>query len=276
MPKGVKFPEAYAKTGPGLGFSIHTDMSEYPVPGPALISGGTQATPQLLTFGKLSGSPPSAGDTASATAAPSAKPIASTKATATADATSTKPALTVVDPEPTESACEVEDDDDEEVVPTQTPQPSAAPSTLATSARPQPTAGAPDSNKEWAQCGGQGFSGTTGCAAGLECKVQNPYYSQCLKSSSNGNGKGNAAPAPQPTAVRPVGTNPRPTTGQPTRPQPTASYPAKPMPGNSEPPATAEPNAEKTYTIETFIQFLQKEAGAETASMIRRLVASLQ
>ncbi|KAM7220702.1 endoglucanase II [Rhypophila decipiens] len=40
---------------------------------------------------------------------------------------------------------------------------------------PKPTCTA----SQWAQCGGSGFSGCTNCAAGLTCKVQNQYYSQC-------------------------------------------------------------------------------------------------
>ncbi|KAJ6513190.1 endoglucanase [Mycena sanguinolenta] len=32
----------------------------------------------------------------------------------------------------------------------------------------------------WGQCGGQGWTGGTSCAAGSTCVVSNPYYSQCL------------------------------------------------------------------------------------------------
>lgn len=67
------------------------------------------------------------------------------------------------------------------------PKPSAAaPTTLATSAKPQPTkeaeagagAGAATVAK-YAQCGGNGYSGATACAAGT-CTKQNDYYSQCI------------------------------------------------------------------------------------------------
>ncbi|KAF5359257.1 hypothetical protein D9756_003502 [Leucocoprinus leucothites] len=43
---------------------------------------------------------------------------------------------------------------------------------------------------EWGQCGGMGWSGGTACAAGLECVVLNPYYSQCLPASSTTSGGG--------------------------------------------------------------------------------------
>ncbi|KAJ5488534.1 Endoglucanase 7a [Penicillium diatomitis] len=33
---------------------------------------------------------------------------------------------------------------------------------------------------QWGQCGGQSWTGPTACVAGTTCKVQNPYYSQCL------------------------------------------------------------------------------------------------
>lgn len=33
---------------------------------------------------------------------------------------------------------------------------------------------------EYGQCGGQGWTGPTVCAAPYTCQVQNPYYSQCL------------------------------------------------------------------------------------------------
>ncbi|KAF3932944.1 hypothetical protein ABW20_dc0101913 [Dactylellina cionopaga] len=36
----------------------------------------------------------------------------------------------------------------------------------------------------WSQCGGIGWTGTTTCVSGYSCSVLNPYYSQCLPSSS--------------------------------------------------------------------------------------------
>ena len=63
----VTFPDAYSKTGPGIGFSIHAPLDSYPAPGPALIEGGTEATPQLLTFGSIKGAPAATGAPATAT-----------------------------------------------------------------------------------------------------------------------------------------------------------------------------------------------------------------
>merc|ERR1712154_692556 len=46
-------------------------------------------------------------------------------------------------------------------------------------------------NKEWSQCGGHGFTGSTCCPEHHTCEVLDPYYSQChyhpeLETCSNG------------------------------------------------------------------------------------------
>ncbi|KAJ7663535.1 hypothetical protein B0H17DRAFT_1336875 [Mycena rosella] len=33
---------------------------------------------------------------------------------------------------------------------------------------------------QWGQCGGQGWTGSTCCAAGTTCQVSCTFYSQCL------------------------------------------------------------------------------------------------
>ena len=56
--------------------------------------------------------------------------------------------------------------------------------TLATVAKPAPTAGGSSgaaTAQAYGQCGGQGFSGPTACASGYTCKKQNDYYSQCIQ-----------------------------------------------------------------------------------------------
>ncbi|KIK68453.1 glycoside hydrolase family 5 protein [Collybiopsis luxurians FD-317 M1] len=59
------------------------------------------------------------------------------------------------------------------------------------------------------QCGGEGFTGSTVCAAGSSCVVQNPFYSQCVPSSG----------APAPTST----TGPTPTPSSSSAPSPTAT-----------------------------------------------------
>ncbi|KAK7189345.1 hypothetical protein DPSP01_012387 [Paraphaeosphaeria sporulosa] len=62
----------------------------------------------------------------------------------------------------------------------------AKPTTLATVVKTTspgyatPTKEATGSVAKWGQCGGKGYTGATACVSGSTCKVQNPYYSQCL------------------------------------------------------------------------------------------------
>ncbi|THU99840.1 hypothetical protein K435DRAFT_936893 [Dendrothele bispora CBS 962.96] len=52
-------------------------------------------------------------------------------------------------------------------------KPSSTPASTPTSSSGQGTAA------QWAQCGGQGWTGPTTCASPYKCNVVNPYYSQC-------------------------------------------------------------------------------------------------
>ncbi|XP_014554266.1 carbohydrate-binding module family 1 protein [Bipolaris victoriae FI3] len=254
-PKGVTFPEAYSKTGPGLGFSIHANLDSYPAPGPKLIAGGTKATPSLLTFGTLSGAPaPEAGAPAD-----DETPVAS----ASSAAAST---------------------------------PAATPSSPAEDAEPSATPAETPAPVEYYQCGGMNYKGATECAEGLECKQWNPYYFQCVKSgSSNGsqsppsnNAPSTGAPSTgAPSTGAPSTGAPStgaPSTGAPSDNGPSDNTPApKPEPTNVTPEAapSATPSApaagagEKKYTLETFIAFLEEEAGAEKAAKIRRMIEAL-
>jgi alpha-galactosidase len=45
---------------------------------------------------------------------------------------------------------------------------------------PQTTGGSGCQSEKWGQCGGQGWSGCTVCAAGSTCKYSNDWYSQCV------------------------------------------------------------------------------------------------
>ena len=301
VPKGVTFPEAYSKTGPGLGFSIHQDMTEYPVPGPELIAGGTSSAPQLLDFGKITGAPaagaPAPAKSSTAVVAPSAAPKTSAAAATSAAATSAVEAKpTSAAPKPTEaapkpSAAPAPSADKEftlaeftawlaaqpgadkeytmqefiawlekaeagseapaasEVAAEPTAAPTKQPSTtLATSVRPAPSTGAGNNDveaKEYAQCGGQGFTGPKACAAGLTCKEQNPYYSQCIKGNQP-----DAAPttaAAKPTKV--------PTEApSATKPAITKEAVTKTASGSATPTGSAD----KEYTLEEFISFLEE------------------
>ncbi|KAM3077026.1 hypothetical protein ACMFMG_003507 [Clarireedia jacksonii] len=63
--------------------------------------------------------------------------------------------------------------------------PSAASSTIASTGLATGTGAAYPSGtgapvKEYNRCGGIGYTGPTNCVEGTVCKVQNPYYSQCV------------------------------------------------------------------------------------------------
>ncbi|KAK0638539.1 1, 4-beta cellobiohydrolase [Cercophora newfieldiana] len=52
---------------------------------------------------------------------------------------------------------------------------------------------------QWAQCGGNGWTGLTSCCAGSTCVVSNPWYSQCLPGSAPGTTTSSSTQAPTPT-----------------------------------------------------------------------------
>ncbi|KAI8936618.1 hypothetical protein NX059_007017 [Plenodomus lindquistii] len=328
VPKGVTFPEAYTKDGPGLGFSIHADLSEYPAPGPALIASGTEATPQLLTFGEITGAPaapkpvasskaivassaPPATSAAVVEAAPSVVAIVSSAAAApssveaapTPAAPTSAEAEPVVTPSPEETVVApvptsklpapypVTNSTSSALIGTASP----APSTFSTLVRPQPTGNA-DVITEYNRCGGQGFTGTGSCAAGLVCKEWNPYYSQCVK--ADGSSPVSPPPAPSAPAAKPSSKPSKPSKGPegaapskapaaaPSKypevapapaPSATAIVTAEAAKPSAAAPVTGgEGSDEKTYTLETFIAFLEKEAGIESAAKMRRMIEALQ
>jgi cellulase len=162
---------------------------------------------------------------------------------------------------------------------------------MLTAVRPTQTAEASGPIKEYYQCGGQGFKGTGECAEGLECKDWNPWYSQCVKPEATkpGPSKGpmpSSAAASKPTATaeapKPSAEAPKPSAAKPTsaaaaEAKPTSVAPVATEP--SKPAASSAPAAgagEKTYTLETFIAFLEQEAGSESAAKIRRMIEALQ
>lgn len=156
---------------------IYNGLTEYTIPGPALIEGGISSVEQSQSAITATGTA-TVGNGGGAAPAPTAEP------TTTAEEPS--------QPEPTT----------EQPVESQ-PQPTAAPSTLETSTRAAPTtteapaipaeptteapAPAPTGGDNgnvgaqslYGQCGGINWTGATACAEGT-CKNWNPYYSQCV------------------------------------------------------------------------------------------------
>lgn len=167
-PTGVSFPGAYKASDPGLQINIYQQLSTYVAPGPAVVTGGTEAV-----AGKV-------GSVATATGGAS-QPAATPTVTQSASSSAAVPATSA---KPTVSSAVV------------TSVKPAAPSTLVTSAKPADSSTTVTSAKpaassvsggsgctavaKYGQCGGSGFQGCTTCASGSTCKVQNPYYSQCM------------------------------------------------------------------------------------------------
>jgi cellulase len=274
-PKGVKFPEAYSKTGPGLGFSIHANLDSYPAPGPKLIAGGTQATPQLTTFGKISGAPAAApateagdDDEAPAASAPASSGAASTPAAVSSSVAADKPSATSVEATSTPAASLSASAAPLPVAnSTSATSVVASPTTMVTAispSSPAATGGASTGTiKEYAQCGGSNYKGPTECAQGLECKQWNPYYSQCVKSAAG------SAPPSNSGSNSPSNSQPE---AQP-KPQPSKVIPQDAPAATSAAPAAGA--GEKKYTLESFIAFLEEEAGSASAAKIRRMIEAL-
>jgi len=63
--------------------------------------------------------------------------------------------------------------------PTTTAKTTTTPTTTAKTTTSPPTS-TPGSVAQYGQCGGQGYTGATGCVAPFTCNVVNAYYSQCL------------------------------------------------------------------------------------------------
>ncbi|KDN37185.1 hypothetical protein RSAG8_10317, partial [Rhizoctonia solani AG-8 WAC10335] len=171
IPAGIDFKTSYTYSDKGLVFNLHNeDPKTYVAPGGELSS---------IAVAGQAGSKPStstAGTTPSTTsAAPvttSAGVITSATAPATTDAVTTSRA-----PVPTSKMTTVTVRSSS-AIPTST-------SVVATpSASSYPTTPSQGNSgtvvSRYYQCGGIGHTGSTTCAEGTKCVVQNSYYSQCL------------------------------------------------------------------------------------------------
>ncbi|OBT97750.2 hypothetical protein VE01_04976 [Pseudogymnoascus verrucosus] len=147
-PSLIQLPGAYAATDPGIKVDIYQSLATYIAPGPTVYGGFTKsagATCAGVESGTATGPAYEGGGGAAPT--------------------------TNVGSGPTTA------------VPT-----TAAPTTMATSVVPTTGGAAPTStaapggckSPKYGQCGGQGWTGCTGCVDGSTCEaVSPPYYSQC-------------------------------------------------------------------------------------------------
>lgn len=141
-PPTVKFPGAYSASDPGILINIYTQLNTYQIPGPspfAMASPAVANTPWPTTATWNTALQPST--------VPTTAPGGVSKPTAP--------------PSSITSAT------------------GAHPSTTISSASSAPAAPTGSTAQQWAQCGGQGWTGATVCASPFKCVVLNPYYSQC-------------------------------------------------------------------------------------------------
>ncbi|RDW73012.1 putative endo-beta-1,4-glucanase D [Coleophoma cylindrospora] len=170
LPSGVAIPGAYTYTDPGVVFNLYGSFTSYTIPGPAVWDGTTGGSASTAS----SSAAPVASSSTAAVASSSAAPVASSSSVSTAVAVATSSAAT----KPTTTAAAVQ-------TPASSSAVAAVPTTLATSTKSS-TCGSASAAAiagavaKWGQCGGTGHTGSTTCASGTTCTVQNPYYSQCL------------------------------------------------------------------------------------------------
>ncbi|KAI0157992.1 carbohydrate-binding module family 1 protein [Hypoxylon sp. FL1284] len=160
VPAGTLGTELYSPEDPGIQVNIYTTGLSYQIPGPSLIAGASASVEQsssavtatgTATVGAGGAAPTSAAGGAATTTAAGSDPTttAAGGSAPTTFATSTK----------------------------------AAPPTTSQATAPTTTAaGQVGAQSLYGQCGGSNFAGPTACAEG-NCKVQNPYYAQCVPSA---------------------------------------------------------------------------------------------
>lgn len=154
-PAGVKGTALYKATDPGILANIYVPALKYVVPGPPLIRGVASSIAQSRV---------------KATATSTATPCDGAGATGATQAPKHTFATSVRSREPNST----------QVQKTAPPRPT----TPATPVPPPVETGCSGGDKQtqslYGQCGGINWTGPTVCVAGATCKVQNPYYSQCL------------------------------------------------------------------------------------------------
>ncbi|CAE6424310.1 unnamed protein product, partial [Rhizoctonia solani] len=149
----VAFPGVYTESTPGIVFDAYKG-AEYPIPGPAVWTGGA-------------GSPVSGASSAPASSSPASTTSADKTSTVATAASSTSAGVTATAGVETSVP----------VLSTTTPT-GAASSTSAPA--PSPSASASGIVAQYGQCGGLTYTGPTACVAPSTCKKSNDYYSQCL------------------------------------------------------------------------------------------------
>ncbi|KAJ5378211.1 uncharacterized protein N7496_005620 [Penicillium cataractarum] len=166
QPSGVLGTELYSSTDAGILVNIYTSLSTYVVPGPTLYSGAVSIT-QSSSAITASGTPVTGSGSAATTSAGTGGTTTTTTAGQTTSSTTSTTSA------PTTSST------------TLTTQVSTSSTTLITSTTSTTSAASGGSTQSvYGQCGGSGWSGATACNTQATCSSMNPYYSQCVPTST--------------------------------------------------------------------------------------------
>ncbi|KAF9885988.1 hypothetical protein FE257_012166 [Aspergillus nanangensis] len=153
-PSGVLAVNLYSPTDPGILVNIYQSL-QYVIPGPTLIPQAVSIV-QSSSAIAASGSATAPGGTGTTTTS-----VATTSATTTSRTTTTTTTTTTTLATTTRTTT------------------SASSTTTKTT-----TSAAGGSQTLYGQCGGSGYTGATACAATATCTTYNPYYAQCIPTST--------------------------------------------------------------------------------------------
>ncbi|KAK7445855.1 glycosyl hydrolase family 10 [Colletotrichum acutatum] len=169
---------------PGTGEALPWDKDLKPKPAYTSIS-------SLLAAAGKGGAAPATSAPAVATSAAAAVTTSAAAAASTSESAAAEPSVPATEPSvPESSAPAAPVTTPKASVPAATPAPATTLSTVvkskcgggatAEAVSSAPAAAATGGAARWAQCGGNGFTGSTTCQSGLTCQKQNDYYSQCV------------------------------------------------------------------------------------------------
>ncbi|KAG9235791.1 putative endo-beta-1,4-glucanase D [Amylocarpus encephaloides] len=181
LPAGVAIPGAYSYADPGIVFNLYGSFTEYTIPGPAVWDGTTGETAAPATSASIPASSSAAAPVStSAAAEPTTTATFADSVTlpTTLVQVATSAAPVVTSAAPVVSASKSAKDSCKPKSSKAAAGTSSIPTTLQTITSPAPS-GASGAVTLYGQCGGTNYIGSTTCATGT-CKVQNPYYSQCV------------------------------------------------------------------------------------------------
>jgi cellulase len=166
LPAGVAIPGTYTATDPGILFNLYSgSITSYTFPGPAVWNGASGGAAPVAS----SAAAVTSKAAVTSAAAVTSKAAVSTKAAVTSKAVVVATSAPVVAPSaaPVVKTTLVTLVRSSTKVATVVASPTAAPATGGTVGK-------------YMQCGGVSYKGATACESGWTCKVQNPYYSQCV------------------------------------------------------------------------------------------------